>query len=148
MVTTRFRRSTVDDLDALVELGREYCEADGHVFDRTTVRAGFSGVVDDDTYGVVLVAEVDGAVIGYAVVSWGWSIEIGGLDVVLDEIYVRPRGRGVGSALLEATEAMCRDVGAKRVFLETERDNERARRWYSANGFGIETSIWMSKELD
>ncbi|MEQ8437326.1 MAG: GNAT family N-acetyltransferase [Ilumatobacter fluminis] len=147
MVTTRIRRSSADDLDTLVGLGREYCAADGHVFDEATVRSGFAGVVADDTYGAVLVAEVEATVVGYAVMSWGWSIEIGGLDVVLDEIYVRPKGRGVGGRLLAAVEALCRDVGAKRVFLETEPGNERARRWYAANGFETQPSIWMSKEL-
>ena len=148
MTTTQIRRSTADDLDALVGLGAEYCDADGHVFDEDTVRAGFAGVVADDTHGVALVAELDGNLIGYAVISWGWSIEIGGLDVVLDEIYVRPKGLGIGGALLSAAVAACRAKGAKRVFLETEPDNDRARRWYSSVGFEIEPSIWMSKELD
>ena len=147
MVTPRIRRSTLDDLDLLVELGAEYCEADGHAFDEATVRAGFGGVVSDDTFGIVLVAEVDRAVVGYAVVSWGWSIEVGGLDVVLDEIYVRPKGLGIGSALLSASEEACRAAGAKRVFLETELANERARTWYSSFGFEIESSTWMSKRL-
>ena len=142
------RRSTRADLDALVELGAEYCAADGHAFDEATVRTGFAGVVADDRYGVVLVADVDGTVVGYAVVSWGWSIEVGGLDVVLDEIYVRPKGSGIGGALLAGVEAACRDVGAKRVFLETEPHNERARRWYASVGFSRQPSIWMSKELD
>lgn len=142
------RRSTRDDLDALVELGAEYCDADGHVFDEVTVRDGFAGVVADDRYGLVLVADVDGTVVGYAVVSWGWSIEIGGIDVVLDEIYVRPKGSGIGGALLAAVEATCRDAGAKRVFLETEPHNERARRWYASVGFTPQPSVWMSKELD
>ena len=147
VATTRIRRSRASDLDALVELGAEYCAADGHAFDEPTVRAGFAGVVSDDTRGIVLVAEVDRAVVGYAVVSWGWSIEIGGLDVVLDEIYVRPKGLGIGGELFAVAEAACRDVGAKRVFLETEPHNERARRWYASFGYETEPSIWMSKEL-
>ena len=146
-MVTRIRRSSADDLDVLVELGAEYCEADGHVFDEATVRAGFAGVVTDDTYGFVLVVEVDHAVVGYAVVSWGWSIEIGGIDVVLDEIYVRPKGLGLGSELLRAVVAACHDAGVKRVFLETEPANDRARRWYESVGFETEPSIWMSREL-
>lgn len=141
------RRSVVDDLDALVELGAEYCAADDHDFDEPTVRAGFAGVIDDDRHGTVLVAERTGVVVGYAVVSWGWSIEIGGPDVVLDEIYVRPQGIGIGGLLLAETERTCRQAGAKRIFLETERRNGRARAWYQRVGFEVDDSIWMSKEL-
>ena len=131
----------------LVELAAEYCAADGHAFDEATVRAGFEPLLHDDRHGIVRVAELDGVVEGYGVVTWGWSIEIGGLDVVLDEIYARTRGRGVGTALLRHLEAECRNRGVKRIFLETERPNEAARRLYQREGYEADTSIWMSKEL-
>ena len=141
------RPATPADLDVLVELAAEYCEADGHDFDEPTVRAGFRPLLDDDRHGIVRVAELDGAVDGYGVVTWGWSIEIGGLDVVLDEIYARTKGRGVGTTVLRHLEAECRDRGVKRIFLETELPNEAARRLYEREGYAADTSIWMSKEL-
>lgn len=142
------RPAVPDDLDTLVELAAEYCEADGHEFDAETVRAGFTPLLADDRHGIVHVAEVDGVIDGYGVVTWGWSIEIGGLDVVLDEIYVRTKGRGLGTALLHHLEAECRDRGVKRIFLETELPNEAARRLYEREGYEADMSIWMSKELD
>lgn len=136
------------DLDVLVELAAEYCAADGHGFDEPTVRAGFEPLLHDDRYGIVRLATVDGVVDGYGVVTWGWSIEIGGLDVVLDEIYTRTKGHGVGTALLRSLEVECRARGVKRIFLETELANEAARRLYAREGFAADTSIWMSKELN
>ena len=135
------------DLDVLVELAAEYCAADGHPFDAATVRAGFEPLLTDDRLGIVCVAQVDGTVDGYGVVTWGWSIEIGGLDVVLDEIFARTKGRGVGTALLHHLEADCRARGVKRIFLETELPNVDARRLYEREGFVADTSIWMSKDL-
>ena len=135
------------DLDVLMELAAEYCEADGHTFDEATVRAGFEPLLRSDQYGIVRIAELDGVVDGYGVVTWGWSIEIGGLDVVLDEIYARTKGRGVGTALLRDLETECRARGVQRIFLETELPNEAARRLYEREGFTADTSIWMSKVL-
>ena len=135
------------DLDALVELAAEYCAADGHEFDEPTVRAGFEPLLHDDRYGIVRLATLDGVIDAYGVVTWGWSIEIGGLDVVLDEIYARTIGRGVGTTLLRSLEAECRARGVKRIFLETELPNEAARRLDEREGFLADTSIWMSKEL-
>lgn len=135
------------DLEVLVELAAEYCAADGHEFDEATVRAGFGPLLHDDRYGIVQVAELDGVVDGYGVVTWGWSIEIGGLDVVLDEVYSRTRRVGVGTALLRELEAACRSRGVKRIFLETELANVDARRLYAREGFTADSSIWMSKEL-
>lgn len=135
------------DLDVLVELAAEYCAADGHDFDEATVRSGFGPLLDDDRHGIVHVAELDGVIDGYGVVTWGWSIEIGGLDVVLDELYARSKGRGVGTALLRHLEAECRHRGVKRIFLETEVPNRGARRLYEREGYAVDASIWMSKEL-
>jgi GNAT superfamily N-acetyltransferase len=146
-VTTEIRRADDADLGAMLELVEEYCHADEHVFDRETAGAGLRPLLAGDDRGVIWLAVVDGRIDGYAVVTWGWSIEIGGLDVVLDEIYVRTRGVGTGGRLIDALEADCRARGVKRIFMETEQPNVAARRLYTRHGFEADTSIWMSKEL-
>jgi GNAT superfamily N-acetyltransferase len=84
---------------------------------------------------------------GYGVVTWGWSLESGGRDALLDELYVRDRGRGAGAALLEAIVAAARARGASRMFLETEEGNAAARRFYARAGFDVEGSVWMQRSL-
>lgn len=141
------RRAAGDDLARLLVLRAEYAAADGHNFEEATATSGFEPLLADDDVGVVLVAESHDGLVGYAVVTWGWSIEVGGLDVVLDEIYARERGQGIGSRLLGEVELVCRARGARRIFLETERPNHRARRLYARHGWSEDDSIWMSKEL-
>lgn len=82
-----------------------------------------------------------------AVVTWGYSIESGGRDALLDEIYLDVRGQGIGTRLLHTAMAQARAGGARRMFLETEHDNERARDLYLRNGFELERSIWLSRYL-
>lgn len=146
-MTIEIRRATPGDLDDIVELVAEYCAADGHEFDAATVSAGVGPLLDHDRHGVIWLACEGNRAAGYAAVTWGWSIEIGGSDVVLDEIYVRDRGVGTGSRLLHALEADCRARGVKRIFLETERPNDGARRLYERHGYETDASIWMSKVL-
>ncbi len=138
------RRARPDDMETLLVLVAEYCEADGHVFDPAGARVALEPLLDGDTVGTAWIIDEDD---GYVVVTWGWSIEIGGFEVVLDEIYVRTRGRGKGCAALQVVEDDCRRRGAKRIFLETESANERARKLYARHGFTADDSIWMSKEL-
>jgi GNAT superfamily N-acetyltransferase len=172
---TRIRRALAGDLEALVGLAAEYCEADGHVFDESTVRAGFGPLLVDDRHGVVLVAEANDAegeadadhagspdgrgasgastvsergLLGYGVLTWSWSIEIGGPEAVLDELYVRTRNQGIGGRLVDALVAAGREHGMRRIFLETERPNEAARRLYERHGFETDDSIWMARVLD
>lgn len=146
-MTATVRRATLADADRVIELVAEYCAADRHHFDPAVVEGGLAPLLAGDDVGVVWLLEVDGAIDGYVAVTWGWSIEIGGFEVVLDEIYVRTRGAGHGSRLLAALEDDCRRRGARRIFLETERPNADARRLYERHGFVADDSIWMSKEL-
>ena len=146
-MTISIRRATTGDLTAVLGLVSEYCVADLHIFDPGTATAGIGPLLVDDRYGTIWLAHDGDRPEGYAVVTWGWSLEVGGLDVVLDEIYVRERGNGTGSRLLAALERDCRERGVKRIVMETERPNDDARRLYGRHGYVADTSIWMSKDL-
>ncbi len=142
------RRAAPGDLEFLLPLCRRYCLADDHPFDRARTLRGLAPLLENDRYGLVWIAEAHGgALAGYAVVTWGWSVESGGLDALLDEIYTEPRNQGIGSALLDAIEADCARRGCARLFLETERANESARRLYRRRGYTVEDSIWMNLSL-
>ena len=102
-------------------------------------------LLDDDTYGQVwLLGEHP---IGYAIITWSWSLESGGKDCILDEIYVAQQGNGLGAHLLTEVITHARSAGAAAIFLETESANDRARRFYQRHGFEIENSTWLSRIL-
>ena len=135
------RRAIADDLDALIALHEQFCTVDGHPFDRSRATAAFVPLLADDRHGVVWITAEASA---YAVVTWGWSIEAGGAEGVLDEIYVTDRGGGTGTALIEHLLADARGRGLVRVFLETESANHRVRALYARHGFVVDDSVWMS----
>ena len=138
-------RALPDDLDLLVGLSSEFNEIDGHIHNESRVRVALSPLLVNDALGVVyLLGEPPD---GYAVITWGYSIESGGRDALVDEIYVRPRGEGVGGAALEEILNDLRRRGLGRLFLETERQNDRVRAFYRRHGFTEDDSIWMSREL-
>lgn len=141
------RRAHVRDLEALMRLGERYCAADDAVWVPDRARRGFTGLLAADTHGVVLVCEDQGAVVGYAVLTWGWSIECGGRESLLDEMYIDQPGRGLGSELLEAVADAAQRHGAARVFLETEASNDAARSFWLKRGFEIEDSVWLQRRL-
>ena len=81
-------------------------------------------------------------------VTWSYSLESGGRDCILDEIYVASRSAGLGTGLLAAAMEGARLCGARAAFLETEAHNDRVRGFYIRNGFEIEDSVWMSRTLN
>jgi GNAT superfamily N-acetyltransferase len=138
------RRAGPGDLERLVDLHREFCAVDAHPFDIERATAAFAPLLDDDRHGVVWIVDSPSA---YAVLTWGWSIEAGGAEAVLDEIFVSERDSGVGSSLIQHVLADGRRRGLARVLLETETANHRVRTFYERHGFHVDASIWMACEF-
>jgi len=105
-------------------------------------------ILENPGIGEIWVDE-DASLLGYLVMSWGWGIESGGKEALIDEIYVATavRGRGIASELMAAALKSARAQQAKTVFLETERSNPRSRGLYEKFHFKVEDSIWMRLEL-
>ena len=132
------------DLDTLLALIREFYLEDGHPYDERKLTSALGPLLENEQYGIVWL--IDEPPAGYAIVIWGYSLESGGPDALLDEIYVRERGRGLGGRALEAILEDLRRRGLSRMFLETEGHNRRARRFYARHGFEEEDSVWMTWE--
>ncbi len=150
------RRARPDDLELLLGLVAEFYVVDHHPYDEGTLRAAFPALLDGDERGVVWLicaggkAAGDGAegeVMGYAVITWGYSLESGGVEGLVDEVFSRRRSQGIGGAALAEVLEDCRRRGVKRMFLETESANGAARRFYARHGFEADDSIWMSLTL-
>jgi GNAT superfamily N-acetyltransferase len=141
----QIQRATPEDLESLLELIREFYEIDHHEFDLRRLQDSLPLLLDSDEYGVVW--KVVAPAQGYAVVTWGYSLESGGREALIDEIYLRQRGTGLGTRLLLHILDDCRHRGIVRVFLETESHNARVREFYGRVGFEEDDSIWMSLRL-
>lgn len=102
-------------------------------------RAAIAPLLAGEGPGAIWVAEIDGAVIGFAAVSFGWSIEFGGRDGFLDELCVAEdrRGQGAGAALLAGVQTGAAALGCRALHLEVAHDNASARALYGAQGFQL-----------
>jgi ribosomal protein S18 acetylase RimI-like enzyme len=143
----RIRRAGVSDRAGVLLLIEDFYAVDGHAFDLRRVTAGLDPLLRDDDRGQVWVAVADEQPVGYAVVCWGWSLEAGGRECLLDELYVARRGVGLGAALLRHVMAAAAQAGATVMVLETEAHNDAARRFYLRHGFAAERSQWFSRAL-
>jgi ribosomal protein S18 acetylase RimI-like enzyme len=106
-------------------------------------------LLGDGELGRVELAEVDGALIGYAVITWGYDLEFGGRDAYLTEFYLHPaaRGRGLGKELLAAAEEAARAGGAKALHLGVLPENAVALRLYRGAGYLPWTRLAFTKLL-
>jgi ribosomal protein S18 acetylase RimI-like enzyme len=112
--------------------------------------AGFAPLLDGIPHGCAYLIGPPRAPIGYVVVTFGWSVEFGGLDAIIDELYVRPgvRGRGIASEALLALPRALSAGGVKAIHLEVDRDNAAAVALYRRAGFAPrDRYMFMSRKL-
>ena len=126
-----------EDIDRLMKLVTDYHAEEGIDQAEDVRRAAVLPLLEGSPHGVIYLAGPARAPIGYVVVCFGWSIEFGGMDGFVDEIYIRPgvRGRGLGTEILLSLPKALAKVGMKAIHLEVADGNPRARKLYEKLGF-------------
>ena len=76
-------------------------------------------------------------VVGYVVLTLGYSIEYGGRDGFIDDLYLIPeaRGRGWGRIVVDFALSEAVRLGIRTLHLEVEANNNRAHALYRFAGF-------------
>ena len=146
---TTFRIAERADSETLLEFMREYYEFDHLPFDEPIARAALTKFVGAESLGRVWLISYEGEAIGYLVLTLGYSLEYGGRDAFLDEVYIRAshRGRGIGQSALAFVEDVCRSLGVRALHLEVERANTSAHGLYRKAGFVDHDRYLMTKRI-
>ena len=144
-----FRVAADTDIEVLVQLMREYYEFDHLPFDEQVARVALAKFVADESLGHVWLISYEGTAIGYLVLTLGYSLEYGGRDAFIDEVYIRAshRGRGIGQGALSFAEEVCCSLGVRALHLEVERANTNAHGLYRKVGFVDHDRYLMTKRI-
>lgn len=134
---TAIHRATEADSEILVPMIAAFHAEEGIDTDAPHITRAIAPLLAGSPHGEVFLAGPRRAPAGYALVCYGWSIEYGGLDAYLDELYLRPavRGRGIGGDVLQSLSHYLAEKGAGALALEVDYDNEAAIRTYERSGF-------------
>jgi ribosomal protein S18 acetylase RimI-like enzyme len=142
------RVATIADSYALLRMMAEFNDGEGIKFADVEFAPRLEKLLRSPELGAALVFEM-GAVIGYAIVTWGFDLEYGGRDSYLTELWIDPahRGKGHGKAALSLVEDFARQHGAGALHLAVRADNLAATRLYERNGYTDWPRRVMSKLL-
>src|SRR4051794_13451109 len=95
-MSTDFRPASPADIPAILAHQRDFYAAEGYAFDEAVARHAIEGLSSDSERGHLWVLSIETSVMGYLAVTFGWSLEFGGRDAFVDEVYVAPAHRGAG----------------------------------------------------
>lgn len=108
----------------------------------------FTRCTENDPYTSCYVYEENDIIKGYTLLSFTYSNEVGGLVVLIEELYVPDdfRGQGIGSKLLGFVHETYCDT-AKRFRLEVTRTNAGAIKLYERMGYSMLDYLQMTKDI-
>ena len=125
------------DLPLLLALMAGYYRDDGLEFDAGRAERTMSRLLAQPQWGRVVLIEADREVVGYLAICIGFSLELGGNDAFVDELFVLPahRARGHARRALEFAAKCASAWGICALHLEVDRDNLAAQDLYSQLGY-------------
>lgn len=131
-------RATLQDGSRLVELMQEFHAESGYTLDQAQAAEAFSTLLTHPDLGAVWIASRDGTAAGYVVLTMRYSMDHGGLDGHVEDLFVRPafRRQGVAAALLSELLAECRHRRCGDIHVSVGHLNKPAILLYRRFGLG------------
>lgn len=139
-----------EDLDRLMGLVTAFHAEAGIQQDIDQTRNALAPLLEGIPLGCIYLIGPGRAPLGYIVLTFGWSVEFGGMDGYVDEIYIRPavRGRGIATEVLLDLPKALAGAGLTALHLEVDRTNETTQKLYLRTGFRPrERYMLMSRKL-
>ncbi len=149
-MSAALRLARPEDMDRLMGLVTAFHTEEGIAQDADQTRNALAPLLEGIPHGCVYLIGPGRAPLGYIILTFGWSVEFGGMDGFVDEIYIRPavRGRGIASEVLLDLPKALAGAGLTALHLEVDRTNESAQKLYLRTGFKPrDRYMLMSKKL-
>ncbi|MEZ5425273.1 MAG: GNAT family N-acetyltransferase [Pyrinomonadaceae bacterium] len=137
------------DEEIFLDLVRDYYEFEEFSFDPEKIRRSFHKLIKNENLGKIWLILFEKKQIGYIVLTYGFSFESGGPDALIDEVFILPDHRrlGIGRKVFEFLYGFCRRTGLGKIYLEVERKNLAAQKFYRAEGFLDHDRYLLSKKI-
>ncbi|WP_170587006.1 GNAT family N-acetyltransferase [Ruegeria arenilitoris] len=149
-MSAALRLARPEDLDRLMGLVTAFHAEAGIEQDPDQRRDALTPLLEGIPHGCIYLIGPSRAPLGYIILTFGWSVEFGGMDGFVDEIYIRPaiRGRGIATEVLLDLPKALAGAGLTALHLEVDRTNEAAQKLYLRTGFKPrDRYMLMSKKL-
>ena len=151
MSSLEFREAIPGDEAVLLPMMRALAEQDPEVipFNESSARAAFHQFLSLPAFGRIWLLYDGAALVGYIILTVGFSFEFRGHDAFIDELYIAPaqRRRGFGRRSMAFVEQQAHEMGVNAIHLEVDPGNESALELYRRTGYVDHNRFLMTKWL-
>jgi len=151
MSSLEFREAVQGDEAVLLPMMQTLAKQDPEVipFDESAAHAAFHQFLSLPEFGRIWLLYVGPALVGYIILTIGFSFEFRGNGAFVDELYIVPshRRRGFGRQAMAFVEQKAHEMGVNAVHLEVDRGNDPALELYRRAGYRDHDRFLMTKWL-
>ena len=132
-----FRLAELSDVPQLLEFIQAYYAFDGLGYAEETSTKALRQLICSEQLGRIWLILLDGTAVGYAALTFGFSVEVGGRDAFIDELFLieAARGKGIGTRVMDFLRVEAQKLGLEALHLVVSRNNERAQQLYTSASF-------------
>jgi len=136
-MTTAINLGGPADDERLLSLMARYHEERGLDYDDAHRAKVAAPLLEGSPLGAVWLIGPQRAPLGYVLVTFGWSVRLGGMIGWVEEVFIRPsvRSRGIGTEVLHAIAVTLGPAGIEALQVRVDGD-ERLARFCKRVGFG------------
>jgi ribosomal protein S18 acetylase RimI-like enzyme len=144
-----FRSCTPRDYRVLLGFVREFYRSDRIRFSAAATGPALRKLLRDDSLGKAFLLEAGKKPVGYAILTYNFDLEYGGMEGMLTDLFVvkKCRGEGIGSLALYEIEDFCRDCGIDALELQVRRRNQAAQKFYRQAGYKFLERVVMIRDI-
>ena len=148
-MNTNFKSAEISDIEGLLAMMREFYLLEEIGFNENAAHQALRRLIENEVFGRVWLIQVENETIGYVALVFGFSLEYGGRDALIDELFVREnyRGQGGGTQAMKFVEEFCCENEIKAVHLEVSHHNPKARKLYERLEFVDYERYFLTKTL-
>jgi len=145
------RPAAAEDEQSLLRMMGSLAEQEpgAYFFDEAVVREVLRKLLVSPDLGRAWVFLDEETLVGYIVLTFGYSFEYHGRDSFIDELYIEPqyRRQGIGKRAMQFVEERARELGVNAIHLEVDQGNDPAAELYRRSGYDDHSRFLMTKWL-
>ncbi len=148
LMTASFEMASLESIPHILAMMEAFNAIDHYPFHRERTEKILADFLGTTELGKLWLIRIDGELIGYIVLTFGFSFEYKGKDAFIDEFFIKKgfRNRGIGKKTLEFALSEAKKMNVKALHLEVENHN-RASRLYKKIGFAPSQRTLLTKRL-
>ena len=148
-MNVEFRPPENADIPSIIPMMEQLYKLDGKPLDTNRAKLALATLIEHPHYGRIWLIVRDHANVGYVVVTYGYSVELGGVYLDVDELLISAghRRQGIGRTALAFAETYAKEHRIDFIVLEVSNSNDEARSFYRSLGFSETNELMMTKSI-